>query len=285
MPGMGTNELPLAGRNAYVTGGGSGIGKACARSFLVDGASVTLVGRNEEKLRAAVDDLASDVTDGASLGWAAADVADEDAVRESVNTSLERGGGSLHLAVASAGVGTLAPVIATPLSEWDKVIATNLTGTFLTFKHAGAAIARSGGGALCAISSIAGIRTHPHGAAYCVSKAGVDMLVRNLADELGQAGVRVNSVCPGLVDTEISAGLFATDAVLEDYLDQMPIRRTGVVDDVAAAVRFLCGPESGWVTGTSLSVDGGQHLRRGPNWEPIARMLYGDDVVEGRHTP
>ena len=282
---MGTNQLPLSGRNAYVTGGGSGIGKACARAFLVDGASVTLVGRNEEKLEAAVAELAADVAEGASVGWAAADVADEDAVRASVNAALERGDGALHLAVASAGVGTLAPVIATPLSEWDKVIATNLTGTFLTFKHAGAAIARSGGGALCAISSIAGISTHPHGAAYCVSKAGVDMLVRNLADELGQAGVRVNSVCPGLVDTEISAGLFATDAVLEDYLDQMPIRRTGVVDDVAAAVRFLCGPESGWVTGTSLSVDGGQHLRRGPNWEPIARMLYGDDVVEGRHTP
>jgi len=282
---MGTTELPLTGRNAYVTGGGSGIGKACARAFLVDGASVTLVGRNEEKLQAAVDDLAGDLTDGASLGWAAADVADEDAVRDSVNAALERGDGALHLAVASAGIGTLAPVIATPLSEWQKVIDTNLTGTFLTFKHAGAAIARSGGGALCAISSIAGLSTHPHGAAYCVSKAGVDMLVRNMADELGQANVRVNSVCPGLVDTEISAGLFATEAVLEDYLDQMPIRRTGVVDDVAAAVRYLCGPESGWVTGTSLSVDGGQHLRRGPNWEPIARMLYGDDVVEGRHTP
>jgi hypothetical protein len=65
----------------------------------------------------------------------------------------------------------------------------------------------------------------------------------------------------------------------------MPIRRTGVVDDIAEAVRYLCGPESGWVTGVSLSVDGGQHLRRGPNWEPIARMLFGDDVVEGRHTP
>lgn len=282
---MGTTELPLSGRNAYVTGGGSGIGKACARAVLIDGASVTLVGRSEDKLAAAAAELAADVCEGASVGWASADVADEDAVRASVAAALERGDGALHLAVAAAGVGTLAPVIATPRSEWDKVIATNLTGTFLTFKHAGAAIARSGGGALCAISSIAGVRTHPHGGAYGVSKAGVDMLVRTLADELGQAGVRVNSVCPGLVDTEISAGLFATDAVLDDYLDQMPIRRTGVVDDVAAAVRYLCGPESGWVTGTSLSVDGGQHLRRGPDWSPIARMLFGDDVVEGRHTP
>lgn len=281
---MSSTGLPLSGKAAFVTGGGSGIGQACARAFLRDGASVTIVGRSVERLEAGVEALAGDVADGAHLGWASVDVADEDAVRQSVATAAEHEGG-LHLAVAAAGVGTLAPVIATPMSEWQKVIDTNLTGTFLTFKHAGAAIARAGGGALCAISSIAGLRTHPHGAAYCVSKAGIDMLVRNLADELGVAGVRVNSVCPGLVDTEISAGLFATEPVLADYLDQMPIRRTGVVDDIAAAVRYLCGPEAGWVTGVSLSVDGGQHLRRGPDWTPIARMLYGDDVVEGRHTP
>ncbi|WP_267471354.1 SDR family NAD(P)-dependent oxidoreductase [Actinomarinicola tropica] len=269
---------------AYVTGGGSGIGMACARAFLRDGASVTIVGRSPEKLDAAVESLSGDVAEGAHLGWRSVDVVDEDAVRSSVGAAAEPEGG-LHLAVAAAGVGTLAPVIATPLSEWRKVLDTNLTGAFLTLKHAGAAIARSGGGAMCAISSIAGLRTHRHGGAYAVSKAGLDMLVRTTADELGQAGVRVSSVCPGLVDTEISAGLFATDAVLDDYLEQMPVRRTGVVDDVAAAVRYLCGPESGWVTGVSLSVDGGQHLRRGPDWTPIARALYGDDVVEGRHTP
>lgn len=277
-------KLPLSGKTAYVTGGGSGIGLACARAFLRDGASVMIVGRSEPKLEAAAADLEADRTEHASVGWYAADVADEDAVRASVLAATEHGAG-LHIAVAAAGVGTLAPVIATPLSEWQKVMDTNLTGSFLTIKHAGAAIARSGGGAVCTISSIAGLRTHRHGGAYAVSKAGVDMLVRTAADELGGAGVRVNSVCPGLVDTEISAGLFATDAVLDDYLEQMPIRRTGVVDDVAAAVRYLCGPEAGWVTGVSLSVDGGEHLRRGPDWTPIARALYGDDVVEGRHTP
>ena len=281
---MGSQGLPLSGKAAYVTGGGSGIGLACARSFLRDGASVTIVGRSVERLEAAVAELVDAAPEGAVVQWRSVDVSDEDAVRSSVAAAAEPEGG-LHLAVAAAGVGTLAPVIATPLSEWQKVLDTNLTGTFLTFKHAGAAIARSGGGALCAISSIAGVRTHPHGAAYCVSKAGIDMLVRNLADELGRANVRVNSVCPGLVDTEISAGLIATEPVLADYLDQMPIRRTGEVDDVAAAVRYLCGPEAGWVTGVSLSVDGGEHLRRGPDWSPIARLLYGDDVVEGRHTP
>ncbi|MBK5224805.1 MAG: SDR family oxidoreductase [Acidimicrobiia bacterium] len=281
---MANHELPLSGKIAYVTGGGSGIGMACARSFLRDGASVMIVGRSVDKLDAAAEALAPDVTDGASVWARSVDVAEENAVRDSVAAAIELGGG-LHLAVAAAGIGALAPVIATPLPEWQKVIDTNLTGTFLTFKHAGAAIARSGGGAICAISSIAGVRTHPHGAAYSVSKAGIDMLVRNTADELGQAGVRVNSVCPGLVDTEICAGLFATDAVLADYLDQMPIRRTGTVDDVAEAVRYLCSPQASWITGVSLSVDGGEHLRRGPDWSPLARMLHGDDAVEGRHAP
>jgi NAD(P)-dependent dehydrogenase (short-subunit alcohol dehydrogenase family) len=159
---------------------------------------------------------------------------------------------------------------------------TNLTGTFYTIKHAGAAMARSGGGAICAISSIAGLRTHRFMGSYCVSKAGIDMLVRNSADELGIANIRVNSVCPGLVDTEIAAGLMTTDEVRADYLDCMPISRTGVVEDISNAVRFLCGPESSWVTGVALSVDGGHHLRRGPNVEPFSRMLFGDAVSEGR---
>ena len=150
---------------------------------------------------------------------------------------------------------------------------TNLDGTFFTFKHAGQAIRDNGGGALCAISSIAGLRTHRFMSAYCVSKAGIDMLVRNLADELGSAGIRVNSVCPGLVDTDIAAGLFATDEVHQDYLDCMPLGRTGVVADIAQAVRFLCSPQAGWITGVNLPVDGGHHLRRGPNLDAFSRML------------
>lgn len=281
---MSSTGLPLSGKGAVVTGGGSGIGAACARTLLLDGASVTLVGRTAAKLDDAAEQLRTEAPAGATVATFAADVADEDAVRAAVAAAGEPEGG-LHLAVVSAGTGALAPVIATPLSEWERVLATNLTGAFLSLKHAGAAIARSGGGAMCAISSIAGLRTHRQGGAYNVSKAGLDMLVRTLADELGRAGVRVSSVCPGLVETELAAGLIATDVVLADYLDNMPLGRHGLVDDVAAAVRFLLGPESSWITGVSLPVDGGHHLRRGPDWDPLARMLVGDDAVEGRWTP
>jgi len=281
---MSSTGLPLSGKGAYVTGGGSGIGLGCARALLVDGASVTLVGRTEEKLLAAAAELRHVAPPGATVGVVVADVSDEAAVRDSVIVAAEPEDG-LHLAVVSAGTGALAPVIATPLAEWERVLATNLTGAFLTMKHAAAAIARSGGGSLCAISSIAGLRTHRQGAAYNVSKAGLDMLVRTLADELGRAGVRVNSVCPGLVETELAAGLLATDVVYEDYLDNMPIRRHGTTDDVAAAVRWLLGPESSWVTGVSLPVDGGHHLRRGPDWDPLARILVSDEAVDGTYTP
>jgi NAD(P)-dependent dehydrogenase (short-subunit alcohol dehydrogenase family) len=278
---MRSAELPLRGQAALVTGGATGIGLACARAFVRDGATVTLAGRREDRLRAAVEELAELAADGAEVAWVAADVADEAQVEAAVAAAREPLGG-LHLAVASAGTGGLGPLVTTTLDEWHRILAINLDGTFLTFKHAGAEIARSGGGALCAISSIAGVSTHRFMGPYCVSKAAIDMLVRNLADELGTAGVRVNSVRPGLVETELVEMLMADQTVVGDYLDQMPVRRTGAVDDIAAAVRYLCGPEAGWVTGVTLSVDGGHHLRRGPNFEPATRALFGDDAVEGR---
>lgn len=269
----------LAGQNAFVTGGGSGIGLACARAFAVDGANVLIMGRNREKLERAAESLRANAPD-VTVGIYAGDVGIEDDVKAAVAEAAVDG--RLDIAVASAGTGALAPIMVTEADSWNQVMQTNLTGTFFTLKHAGAAMARSGGGAICAISSIAGVRTHRFMGTYCVSKAGIDMLVRNSADELGVANIRVNSVCPGLVDTEIAAGLMTTEEVHDDYLECMPIRRTGVVEDIGNAVRFLCGPESSWITGVVLSVDGGHHLRRGPNVEPFSRMLYGDDITEGR---
>ncbi len=109
-----------------------------------------------------------------------------------------------------------------------------------------------------------------------------DMLVRGAADELGVAGIRVNSVCPGLVDTDIAQGLFGTEDVHQDYLECMPLGRTGVVSDIAHAVRFLCGPESSWITGVNLPVDGGHHLRRGPNYDTFSKAMFGEDITAGR---
>lgn len=273
-------ELALAGQAALITGGGSGIGLACARHLLRDGASVTLAGRGQERLDAAVAELEQEAPSGASVGAVTCDVTKEDDVAAAV-AAAAKATGALQLCVASAGTGTVGPVIATPAAQWQQVIDINLTGAFFTLKHAGEAMVRAGGGSFVAISSIAAPLTHPYMAAYCASKAGLEALVRTAADELGRANVRANAVRPSLVPTELSAALESDPAVVADYLAQMPISRTGTVDDVAGLVRFLLGSEASWITGQCIGVDGGHHLRRGPNIEHWARMIYGDAVVDG----
>jgi NAD(P)-dependent dehydrogenase (short-subunit alcohol dehydrogenase family) len=273
-------ELVLAGKAALITGGGSGIGLGCARHLLRDGASVTLAGRSQARLDAAAGELRAEAPEGAEVRTASCDVADEAQVEAAVAVAKEATG-SLQLCVASAGTGTLGPVIAMPTDQWKQVLDINLNGTFFALKHAGRAMVEAGGGAFVGISSIAGVLTHPYMSAYCVSKIGVEMLVRTAADELGRANVRVNAVRPGIVPTELAAPLEQDPQVLADYLAQMPVSRPGTTDDVASLVRFLLGPESSWITGQCIGVDGGHHLRRGPDIEHWARAVYGDDVVDG----
>lgn len=277
-------SLPLAGRSAIVTGGGTGIGRASAEALVADGATVTLVGRREEVLEAAAAEIRATAPEGAEVRWASADVAQEEQVAAAVATAAD--GIGLDIAVLSAGTGTLGPITALPLEEWNRVVESNLTGTFLAIKHAGQAMIATGrGGAIVTISSIAGVSSHRWMGPYCASKAGIDMLVQVAADELGRQGIRVCSVRPGVVQTDLGDHLIGVPDVLDDYLAQMPISRVGHVDDIARAVRYLAGPESGWVTGVALSVDGGMHVRRGPDLDSMARMLYGDDALDGPSSP
>ena len=252
----------LAGRAALITGGGTGLGLASALRLAADGAAVTLAGRSEAKLAAGLAAIEAAVP-GADVRVVTCDVTDEDSVAAAV--AAANADGTLALCVANAGTGAGGAFGATTLESWNHVMTTNLTGTFLTFKHASNAIAANGGGSMVAISSIAAVLTHRFMTAYCVSKAAIDMLVRNVADELGPQNVRVNGVRPGLVPTDISTGLMSSNAIRADYLSQMPLGRVGTTDDIAAMVRFLLGDESAWITGQVIGVDGGHALRRGPN--------------------
>jgi NAD(P)-dependent dehydrogenase (short-subunit alcohol dehydrogenase family) len=262
------SDQPLAGKHMLITGGGTGIGLACARALRADGAVVTIMGRREPKLAESRDALIAE--GGPEVRIAAGDVAKEDDVLAAVKTAADASG-ALHGCVAAAGTGTFGPLLDTPAEQWDNVLRTNLTGVMFTIKHAARAMIASGG-SIVAISSIAGVLTHRWMTAYCVSKAGVEMLTRNAADELGGAGIRVNAVRPGLVPTDLASGLVNNPAANADYLDQMPLRRLGTPEDIANIVRFLIGPESGWVTGQVIASDGGHTLRRGPDLDSLAKL-------------
>lgn len=254
-----------------MTGGGSGIGLACARWLAKDGAHVVLAGRTEEKLVAAVASLEAD---GLGASYSVCDVSHEGQVQAAVEAAVAVG--PLRNVVASAGMGAGGPLYLTDVAVWNAVIATNLTGAFLTLKHTAVPMAAAGGGSFVGISSIAAPLTHRWMGPYCVSKAALEMLVRNAADELGACKIRVNAVRPSLVPTDITAGLTSIEEAVDDYLAQMPIGRLGTEDDVAALVHFLCTEQAGWITGQCIGVDGGHTLRRGPDITPLMSQLFGD---------
>lgn len=265
------------GTSALITGGGSGLGLACAERVAVQGVQVVLAGRSRDRLDGAVARI---VHAGGAATAVVCDVSDEDQVAAAA--AVASGAGALRVVVTSAGLGAAGPLHLTDLATWNQVLATNLTGTMLCLKHTAAPMARAGGGSFVAISSIAGPLTHRWMSAYCVSKAGVEALVRNAADELGAVGIRVNAVRPGLVPTDISAPLMAAEAAVADYLTQMPLGRLGTADDVAALVEFLASPQSSWITGQLIGVDGGHTLRRGPDLTPVLEPIMGDALWPGR---
>ncbi|MBW8483985.1 SDR family oxidoreductase [Actinomadura parmotrematis] len=258
----------LDGTAALVTGGGSGIGLACARRLAADGAAVTICGRSAERLK------------GTGLRYIAADVTDEEQVRAAVAHAAAEG--PLRAVVHSAGGTTsVGPVQELDADAWRATLELNATGTMLVLKHAARTMAGTGGGAFVAISSIASSTTHRWFGAYGVSKAAVDHLVRLGADELGGVGIRVNGIRPGIVLTDLVAGIADEGPVLDDYLACMPLARPGEPADIAEAARFLAGPESSWVTGQVLNVDGGHHLRRGPDYRTVFEPLFGADALRG----
>ena len=259
----------ITGKSALITGGGSGIGLGCAIRLVRDGAHVTICGRTEDKLVAAVDVIAAQAADGATVRHIVADVTVEDEIAAANAFAAEVTGG-LDILVANAGgsmhMGALADADAEAVRA---TIDVNLTGTILSVKHAIAPMKAAGGGSVIAMSSGAGGFPHRWLWAYGASKAGIDHACRCAAEELGADGIRVNSVQPGIVDDELMAFITAGGPLMDDYLENMPLGRAGTVDDIAEAVRFLAGPESSWITGASLPIDGGHHLRRGADYSRL----------------
>ncbi|MCU1353391.1 MAG: putative short-chain dehydrogenase [Acidimicrobiales bacterium] len=270
----------LEGIGVLVTGGGSGIGRAAAARLVADGAVVTIAGRSEERLRSAVDELRAELPE-ARLGHVVADVTDPVAVARAVATAAEAGDGLGAVVASAGGSASFGPIRALDLDGWRRTLEVNLTGTMLTLQAAIPALATSGRGSFVAVSSSAGSSSTRWCGAYGPSKAGIDLLCRQAADELGHRQVRVNSVAPGLVRTDLVSFITAGGPVLDDHLVNTPLGRIGEPEDVAELIRFLVGPESSWITGQRIDIDGGQSLRRGADYTVGFAAMFSEDDVPG----
>jgi NAD(P)-dependent dehydrogenase (short-subunit alcohol dehydrogenase family) len=259
----------LEGKAALVTGGGAGIGWACAAALAADGATVTICGRTESTLRDGVERLQTVAAFGATAAYVVADVTVEQQVAAAVDAAAKRTS-SLDIVVANAGGGGgLGALHTQDLGEFTRVLHLNVLGTMLVAKHSLPRLAAACG-SLTAISSIAGHITHRWFGAYPVAKAGVEELVRNAADEYGPAGVRVNAVRPGFTATELMEVVPRDSPVFASYVENTPLDGVGDPGDVADLVRFLAGDEARWITGQVIDVDGGHSLRRGPDYSLFA---------------
>jgi NAD(P)-dependent dehydrogenase (short-subunit alcohol dehydrogenase family) len=266
-----------------VTGGGTGIGRACAERLAADGAAVTICGRTESKLEDAAGKIEAAAGHGGSVQYIVADVTNEDDVAKLVARALEPTG-QLNGCIANAGGGGgMGPYHLQDTDEFIRVLHLNVLGTMLCVKHTVTHMVAAGGGSFIGMSSIAGHLPHPYFGAYCVGKAGIEEMMRNAADEFGASKLRFNAIRPGFIATEIMEGVERGGAVWNSYIENTPMADVGQPEDVANLARFLIGPESRWVTGTCINVDGGHHLRRGPQFGSLfEEAMGGADVMRGK---
>jgi NAD(P)-dependent dehydrogenase (short-subunit alcohol dehydrogenase family) len=244
---------------ALITGASSGIGQAAARAFAAKGAKVVLAARREGELAA----LATEITArGGTAGFIVTDVSLANDVQRMVTYALESFG-HLDYAVNNAGIeGQFAGVVDLPEEEWDRVLDTNLKGTFLCLKYEARAMLASGrGGAIVNVGSVNSFLGYATGSAYAASKHGQIGLTTSASAELAPQGIRINLVCPGITDTpmhrrdrEMFGDEFFDDHVLAQSVH---MRRAGRPEEIANAVIFLCSDEASYITGTTLTPDGG----------------------------
>lgn len=246
---------PLDGKIALVTGSGRNIGRAIALRLARDGAAIVVNGRAD---RGALDEVVGEIEAAGGRAIAAiADVSDPEAVARMVDDAATRLGG-IDIAVSNAGLRRQTPFLEMQLSEWREILSVALDGAFILARAVVPHMIRRGGGAIVALS---GISTHvgtPNRCHVSASKAGLEGLMRALAIELAPHGITANSVAPGSVDTVRGEAAGARPNTLGDQT--IPLRRKASVDDIAAMVRHLVGPEGAYVTGQTIHVNGGLFL-------------------------
>jgi meso-butanediol dehydrogenase / (S,S)-butanediol dehydrogenase / diacetyl reductase len=236
----------LQDKVALVTGAASGIGAACVARFVAEGAAVAGL------------DLQDQPADSAAAGWWTVDVRDEATVERTVGEVTDRLG-PIDVLVNAAGVLSIGAADEMDHDEWDRVLGINLTGTWLVSKHVVRRMVAQRSGSIVNLASIEGLIGFSGQTAYNVSKGGVVLLTRNMATDFGPSGVRINCLCPGLIDTPLTEILHdpALAKVRERFVEWHTLGRAGRPEEVAAAALFLASDDASFVHGEALTVDGG----------------------------
>jgi NAD(P)-dependent dehydrogenase (short-subunit alcohol dehydrogenase family) len=247
----------LKGKRSIVTGAGSGIGRASALLFAREGASVLAVDRTGDAVEATANRIR---TAGGKAVAMTADVGSEADVEAFVLRAIKEFGG-LDVLYANAGTsGGLIPLFEQTVEQWKEVLRVNLIGPFLAIKHAGPHMVAQGFGSIVCTASVAGLRANAGGSPYSASKAGVISLVQTAANAMLGTGVRVNAICPGLIETGMTKSIFdyARARGSESNLGQLnPLQRYGEPLEIAAMAVFLASDEASYVNGQAFAVDGG----------------------------
>ena len=244
----------LEGKTALVTGASQGIGRACALALAQAGARVALAARNETKLAEVAAEIS---TNGGTAEVFAIDIASEESIKAGAKAAIGHFG-SIEILVNNAGITKDGLMLRMKRADWDAVLSTNLTGTFLLTQAVVGSMLRVRWGRIINISSVVGETGQAGQANYAASKAGLIGLTKSLARELASRGITANAVAPGYIETAMTEVL--DEKQREAMLTHIPLGRAGTDQDVANAVRFLASDEAAYITGHVLDVNGGMYM-------------------------